>query len=99
MTKGKLSRAEIATAFDLARLGMDAWVVMGLRMAKLAAGGPAAAFEAQRMVVEKGVAAVETQMAAALALAGGASHAAVNRKTVRRYRARVAANRRRLKRR
>ena len=98
MPRRKLSRTEIATAFDLARLGMDAWMVIGLRMAKLAAGGPAAAFEAQRMVAEKVAAAAEVQVSAALALASGASHAAVGRKTVRSYRAKVAANRRRLKR-
>ena len=98
MSRRKNSRTQIATAFDLARLGMDAWMVIGLRMAKLAAGGPASLLEAQRMVAEKGVAAAEAQTAAALALASGASCAAVGRRTVRGYRKHVAANRRRLKR-
>jgi len=32
----------ISFAFDLARLGFEAWMVIGLRTAKLAMGGPAA---------------------------------------------------------
>ena len=46
----------ISLAFDLARLGFEAWMVIGLRTAKLAMGGPAAMLEAQRMVAEKTVA-------------------------------------------
>ena len=42
----------ISFAFDLARLGFEAWMVT-LRTAKLAMGGPAAMLEAQRMVAEK----------------------------------------------
>jgi hypothetical protein len=83
-------------ALDLARLGAESWIVMGLRMAKLAGGGPAAMFEAQRMVAEKSVAALEAQMAAGLAFAQGATHHAVTRSTVAGYRRRVRANRRRL---
>jgi hypothetical protein len=99
MRKRKSTKAGVATAFDLARLGMDAWMVIGLRMAKFATGGPGAFLEAQRMVSEKMAAAAEAQTSAALALASGASPAAVGRKTVRSYRSKVAANRRRLKRR
>lgn len=83
-------------AFDLARLGADAWTVVGLRLSKLAAGGPAAAFEAQRMVTEKAMAAVDAQFAAALALASGATHHAAGRTALAGYRRRVNANRRRL---
>jgi hypothetical protein len=90
------SKAQIATAFDLARLGMESWMVIGLRMAKFAAGGPPALLEAQRMVMEKAAAAIEAQTAAGLALAGGASHEATGRKVLRGYRKRVRANRRRL---
>jgi len=90
------NKANIATAFDLARLGMDAWMVIGLRMAKMAAGGPAAWTEAHRMVAEKISAAAQAQTAAALALARGASPESIGRKTVRRYGKKVAANRRRL---
>jgi hypothetical protein len=32
----------LSMTFDLARLGWESWVVMALRAAKLAAGGPAA---------------------------------------------------------
>lgn len=83
-------------AFDLARLGAEAWTVVGLRMSKLAAGGPAAAFEAHRMVTEKATAIVEAQVSAALALAGGATHHAASRTVLAGYRRRVNANRRRL---
>jgi hypothetical protein len=83
-------------AFDFARLGAEAWMVVGLRFAKLAAGGPAAALEAHRMVAEKSAAALEAQFAAAMALATGASHAAAGSKALAGYRRRVRANRRRL---
>ena len=86
----------MAHAFDLARLGVEAWMVMGLRTAKIAAGGPAATLEAQRMVVEKSAAALEAQFAAGLALATGATHHAAGRKALAGYRRRVKANRRRL---
>lgn len=91
------SKTQIATAFDLARLGMESWMVIGLRMAKLAAGGPPAIFEAQRMVVEKATVAVEAQTVMGLALAGGASSEVAGRKAIRTYRKHVAANRRRLR--
>jgi hypothetical protein len=85
-----------ALAFDVARLGAEAWMVIGLRYAKLAAGGPAAGLEAYRMVAEKSAAALEAQFAAAMALATGAGHAAAGDKALGRYRRRVRANRRRL---
>lgn len=88
----------IGHAFDLARLGAESWAVIGLRLAKLAAGGPAAAFEAQRMVTEKAIAAVEAQFAAGLAIAAGATHHAAGRKVLAGYRKRVRANRSRLSR-
>jgi hypothetical protein len=83
-------------AFDLARLGAEAWMVVGLRFARLAAGGPAAALEAQRMVAEKSVAALEAQLAASVALMTGASQGVAGRKALAGYRRRVRANRRRL---
>jgi hypothetical protein len=43
----------ISFAFGLARPGFETWMVIGLRTAKLAMGGPAAMLEAQRMVAEK----------------------------------------------
>ncbi len=89
----------VSVFFDFARLGVETWMVMGLRVAKLAAGGPAAALEAQRMVVEKSAAAMEAQLAAGVALATGVGHAAAGRKALSRYQQRVRANRRRLMRR
>jgi hypothetical protein len=83
-------------AFELARLGAEAWMVIGLRMAKLSAGGPAAALEAQRMVAEKSAAAMEAQVAVAMALMTGATHHGARKKALAGYRRRVRANRRRL---
>ena len=84
------------TAWDFAQLGFESWTVIGLRMAKLATGGPAAMAEAQRMVAEKAAAAVEAQFVAGMALAGGATHQTAGRKAMAGYRRRVRANRRRL---
>jgi hypothetical protein len=86
----------IAHAFDLARLGAEAWLVIGLRSAKLAAGGPAAMLEAQRMVAEKSAAMLEAQLAAGMAMATGGTREAAGRKALGCYRHRVKANRRRL---
>jgi hypothetical protein len=46
-------RQPFRTAFELARLGFDAWTVIGLRTLRLGAGGRAASLEAQRMMMEK----------------------------------------------
>jgi hypothetical protein len=83
-------------AFDLARLGFEAWMVIGLRTARLAAGGPAAVLEAQRMTTEKTAAILEAQAAAGMALMTGSSQRAAARKAIAPYRRRVKANRRRL---
>jgi hypothetical protein len=85
--------------FDMARFGAEAWMVVGLRMARLAAGGPLAAREAQRMVTEKAAAAVEAQASTSAALMSGASAKTLRRKATSGYRRRVKANRRRLARR
>ncbi|QEX15271.1 hypothetical protein FRZ44_05540 [Hypericibacter terrae] len=69
-------------------LAFEAQRVIGLRVMKMAAGGPAAGREAERMVAEKGEAMAE----AATILATGGSPEAV----VRHYRTRVRANERRL---
>ncbi len=69
-------------------LAFEAQRVIGLRLMKMAAGGPAAEREAERMVAEKGEAMAE----AATILATGGSPGAV----VRHYRTRVRANERRL---
>jgi hypothetical protein len=76
---------------DIMRANFQAQRVIGLRMMKLAKGGPAAEIESRRMVTEKFTAAME----AAAALAVGKSANSV----VRRYRAIMRANERRLNRR
>jgi hypothetical protein len=82
--------------FDISRLAVEANMVVGLRMMKLAAGGPKAATEAQLMVAEKmriaGVVAVEN----AMSLATGRSVEAVHKSTVAKYTRAVRANRKRL---
>jgi hypothetical protein len=76
-------------------LGVEASTVMTLRTLKIAHGGGRAAAEADRMVKEKVAAALELQH---LALTGGLGFepAAAAAKTVRHYRRKVRANRRRL---
>ena len=77
-------------AFDSALLCAEAQEVMGLRLMKLAGGGPHAEREALRMVAEKGLAFAE----AASSLAAGTPVERV----MRRYRSIVRANKRRLSR-
>lgn len=80
---------------DAWSLGMEASTVIGLRMAKLAAGGPDAAREAELMLSEKIRAGFELQ--AELATAPfGFTPLGGTQKAVRHYRRKVAANRRRL---
>jgi len=71
-------------SFQTILLGMEARSVIGLRLGKLAQGGPAAIIEAHDMVAEKSAAAVETTAT----FFGGGSVGTV----VRRYRALVQAN-------
>lgn len=73
---------------DALQLHVEAQHVIGLRLMKLAQGGPAAQAEARRMVAEKTAAMAE----AAFTLASGGSA----KKVVRRYRTHVRANQRRL---
>jgi hypothetical protein len=75
---------------DLAMAGFEAQNVIALRLAKLAAGGPAAAQEARLMISEKVLASAE---AAATLAAGGSADAVLSR-----YRTIMRANRRRLSR-
>jgi hypothetical protein len=81
--------------FDAAVLGAEAAQVVGLRMARLAAGGPGANAEARRMVSEKVEAATALQ---AMAVTGALGWTAprVASKTMAHYRRKVRANRRRL---
>jgi hypothetical protein len=75
---------------DLTLSAFDAQRVIGLRLLKLAAGGPAASVEARRMLVEKWTASAE----AAATLASGGSMP----KVLKRYRAIMRSNERRLRR-
>lgn len=75
-------------------LGLEMSAVIGLRWMKLAAGGPAAATEANRMVAEKVAAGLELQ--AKVMTAAAPTPAGLSRKLVRHYGTKVRANRRRL---
>jgi geranylgeranyl pyrophosphate synthase len=86
-------------AFDVARLGMEAQQVIALRMMRLAAGGPLATREANRMVAEKATALVEAQWAAAAALAGARGARIAAARAFGTYKRAVRKNRRRLSRR
>ncbi|HEX4712243.1 hypothetical protein [Phenylobacterium sp.] len=76
-------------------LGAEAQGVIALRMMKFAAGGPAAAAEAELMVAEKLRAAAETQTQLLTSVLTGKGHLAPAR-AVAGYRRKVRANRRRL---
>jgi hypothetical protein len=84
-------RTWLALTADGARLAMEAQQVIGLRALRIAAGGALAQAEFTRMVTEKAFASAEAATTVAM---GGST-----RKVVRRYRARVKANARRLSRR
>ena len=85
------------------KLGVDAWTlslqathVIGLRTARIAAGGPAAGLEAWLMLSEKWQAATEIQ-ADFLTRGPGASPVATTRRALAVYKRKVAANDRRLR--
>ena len=78
-------------------LGVEASAVMGLRMIRLAARGPAADAEARRMVKEKVEAALALQALALAGRLGPTGHGAAA-KSLAHYRRKVRANRRRLQR-
>ena len=80
--------------WDTWALGVESSTVIGIRMARMAAG-TAEADEVQRMVSEKVQAAFELQVA--LMTGGlGTDPVATTRKAVRHYRRKVKANRKRL---
>jgi hypothetical protein len=93
-----MSRARTSW-FDLGlsawTLGLEANMVIGLRMMKLAAGGAAAQAEVQRMVSEKADANVAL-MTKGMTGALGLTPEAVVAKSLTHYRRKVRANRRRL---
>jgi hypothetical protein len=81
---------------DMASLALEANMVVGLRMMRLATGGEGAAREAHLMVAEKlqmaGTLAVEN----AMALASGKSMHAVGKSSIAKYRKAVLSNHKRL---
>jgi hypothetical protein len=81
--------------WDAWTLGMESSAVIGLRVAKIAMGGPDASAEANRMMLEKLDSAVELQTRL---LTGrlGTDPLATTQKTLRHYRRKVKANRKRL---
>ena len=81
---------------DAALLGVEAQWVIGLRMMRLFAGGAAAEAEMSRLIWEKAIAAGAAWADAALDAASGRSHLDIAHRTLRGYRRRVRANRRRL---
>ncbi len=85
----------LATSMEAWLLGSEAAMVMGLRFARLAAGGSDAWVEADRMVMEKVAANWELGLALAQGRLGTSAES-VARGTLRHYRPHVRANRRRL---
>lgn len=82
--------------FEAAQFGADSQRVIAMRMMRLAAGGPLAATEAQRMVSEKVAAFAESQGVMMAALVAGQSFETAAAKAYAPYRRAVRANRRRL---
>lgn len=88
-------RAAARLAWDSWLLGLEAAAVVGQRGLRIAAGGRAGKTESQRMVREKVDAAVAWQILAATGGLGRTAPGAAA-KTLRHYRRKVRANRRRL---
>lgn len=84
-----------ALALDSWSMGVEASAVIGLRMVRLAGGGAAAESEARLMVTEK-VGAVMDLQALAMRGALGGDIGIVASRSLRHYRGKVRANRRRL---
>ena len=82
--------------FQLAQSAWDANVVVAMRLTRLASGGALAQREAQRMVMEKGLAFAEAQVAAAGKMMTGAGIAGATKSASDVYRRQVRSNRRRL---
>ncbi len=82
--------------FEAARFGAEMQRVVALRTMRIAAGGPTATSETQRMISEKMSAFGESQMAMMTALATGSTLDVAAAKAYAPYRRRVRANSRRL---
>ena len=88
--------AWLALTFQASRLTWDAHGVIGLRLMKLAGGGPAAASEASSMITEKVVAFLQAQAAAMASVLEGRNGAHAVTSVLNVYEKNVRANRRRL---
>ena len=80
-------------------MGFEAQSVIALRVLRLAAGGARMEAEATRMITEKAAAAAEAQAVAAVAAMKGHPQHVVAGKTLKVFKKRVRANKRRLTRR
>ncbi len=89
------SNSWLNLSFKAMQLGVEAQTVISLRLMKLAMGGPSAVFEAERMVTEKALTAMEAQKDFLTNTLVGRHHRASSR-ALTLYRQRVRANRRRL---
>jgi hypothetical protein len=83
-------------SMQMMKLGMESQMIILQRLSRLQMGGATAQKEAARMVAEKTTAAATEALAMSLALASGKSPLSALELTVRSYRKKVAANRRRL---
>ncbi|MCC6828605.1 MAG: hypothetical protein IT550_10305 [Novosphingobium sp.] len=84
-------------SLDMWGLGVDSAAVIAMRMAKLSRGGPAAAEEATRMIVEKAESLAHVQSAALTGAMGHSADAFASNLT-RHLSTKVRANKRRLSR-
>ena len=93
----KFQQAWLTAGLDTLKLGAEASAVVGLRVARMAAGGDAGLHEAGLMVTEKVGAALELQ-AMLVQQSMRLTPLAGTQKAIRHYRRKVAANKRRLSR-
>jgi hypothetical protein len=83
-------------SMQMMKLAMESQVVIVQRLWRLQAGGTVADREARRMVSEKTTAAASEAMSLGMALSTGRPPLSAMRSTVKSYRKKVSANRRRL---
>jgi hypothetical protein len=81
---------------DAAEFGLDTQGVIGMRLIKIASGGPAGAAEGVAMVTEKFITVAAAQSAGIIALASGKGIEAAAQLALAPVRRRVRANHRRL---
>jgi hypothetical protein len=86
----------LSLSVEMMKLGMESQLIILRRLSRLQAGGPMAQREATRMVSEKTTAMATEGFAMTLALASGKSPLSALESTVKSYRKKVGANRRRL---